>query len=85
LPAAPGDLPELTVILPVFNEAQNLALLWPDAQWLAPYSVFHYLPASEVLAGHLDPADLLVLGCVLLVSVAYALIVFPRRDLAAPS
>lgn len=62
-----------------------LALLWPDAQWLAPYSVFHYLPASEVLAGHLDPADLLVLGCVLLVSVAYALIVFPRRDLAAPS
>ena len=30
MPAAPGDLPELTVILPVFNEAQNLALLWPE-------------------------------------------------------
>jgi ABC-type transport system involved in multi-copper enzyme maturation permease subunit len=62
-----------------------LALLWPDARWLAPYSVFHYLPASEVLGGDLDPGDLLVLGCVLATSVAYSLIVFPRRDLAAPS
>ncbi len=62
-----------------------LALLWPDARWMAPYSVFHYLPASEVLAGDLDPGDLLVLACVLAASVAYSLVVFPRRDLAAPS
>jgi ABC-type transport system involved in multi-copper enzyme maturation permease subunit len=62
-----------------------LAVLWPDARWMAPYSVFHYLPASEVLGGDLDPGDVLVLGCVLAASVAYSLIVFPRRDLAAPS
>ena len=29
-PPAPGDAPEITVILPVFNEAPNLAVLWPD-------------------------------------------------------
>lgn len=62
-----------------------LALLWPDVRWMAPYSVFHYLPASEVLGGNLDPGDLLVLGCVIAASVAYSLVVFPRRDLAAPS
>jgi len=62
-----------------------LALLWPDARWMAPYSVFHYLPASEVLGGDLDPGDLLVLGGVLAASAAYSLVVFPRRDLAAPS
>lgn len=30
MPAAPGEMLELTVILPVFNEVQNLALLWPE-------------------------------------------------------
>ena len=30
VPPASGDLFELTVILPVFNEVQNLALLWPE-------------------------------------------------------
>jgi glycosyltransferase involved in cell wall biosynthesis len=29
-PPAPGDAPEITVILPVFNEAPNLGLLWPE-------------------------------------------------------
>ena len=29
-PPAPADAPEITVILPVFNEASSLALLWPE-------------------------------------------------------
>ena len=29
-PPAPADAPEITVILPVFNEAPNLVLLWPE-------------------------------------------------------
>src|SRR6266478_4935740 len=30
MPPASGDLFELTVILPVFNEAENLCVLWPE-------------------------------------------------------
>jgi glycosyltransferase involved in cell wall biosynthesis len=39
IPPSPTELLELTVILPVFNEVENLPLLWPeligvlDAHW----------------------------------------------------
>lgn len=59
--------------------------LWPDAAFLQPYSVFHYLDARGALSGLPDPADYLVLAGVIVGAVAYALVVFPRRDLAAPS
>ena len=38
-----------------------------------------------MLAGDLDPADLVVLTGVFAATVGYALVVFPRRDLAAPA
>jgi ABC-type transport system involved in multi-copper enzyme maturation permease subunit len=59
--------------------------LWPDAAFLQPYSVFHYLDARGALSGLPDPTNFLVLGAVITVAVGYALVVFPRRDLAAPS
>ncbi len=59
--------------------------LWPDAAFLQPYSLFHYLDARAALAGLPDPANFVVLAGVIATAVAYALIVFPRRDLAAPS
>jgi ABC-2 type transport system permease protein len=59
--------------------------LWPDAAFLQPYSLFHYLDARAALAGLPDPANFVVLAGVIAAAVAYALIVFPRRDLAAPS
>jgi ABC-2 type transport system permease protein len=59
--------------------------LWPDAAFLQPYSVFHYLDARAALTGLADPADFAVLAGVIAVAVGYALVVFPRRDLAAPS
>lgn len=59
--------------------------LWPDAAFLQPYSLFHYLDARAALTGLPDPGDFAVLGGVIAVAVAYALVVFPRRDLAAPS
>jgi len=62
-----------------------LGTLWPDAAWVEPYSVFHYLDPKAILAGLPDLSDLLVLGFVTVVAVAAALVVFPRRDLAAPS
>jgi ABC-type transport system involved in multi-copper enzyme maturation permease subunit len=59
--------------------------LWPDAAFLQPFSLFHYLDARAALAGLPDPLDFAVLAAVIGVAVAYALVVFPRRDLAAPS
>jgi ABC-2 type transport system permease protein len=62
-----------------------LGSLWPDAQVLQPYSLFHYLRARDILvdkAHGLDPVLLLV---VVLAGVAWSLWEFPRRDLAAPS
>ncbi len=62
-----------------------LGTMWPDAEFLQPFSVFHYLRPMDVLAGRAAPGDLLVLAVVLLASVAFGLWQFPRRDLAAPS
>jgi ABC-type transport system involved in multi-copper enzyme maturation permease subunit len=65
--------------------AEFLALLWPDARDIGPWSLFHYFRPSRILDGHVDPGDFLVLAAVLVVAVVYALVVFPRRDIGAPS
>lgn len=65
--------------------AEFLALLWPDARDIGPWSLFHYFRPSRILDGHADAADFLVLGVVLVAAVGYALVVFPKRDIAAPS
>ena len=62
-----------------------LGSLWPDAQPLQPFSVFHYLDPQSVLDGKADAFDMVVLAAVTLAGVAWSLVVFPRRDLAAPS
>jgi ABC-type transport system involved in multi-copper enzyme maturation permease subunit len=62
-----------------------IGTIWPDAAGLRPWSVFHYLPASDVLVGRLDPLDLAVLGGVAAGSFGLALVIYPRRDLAAPT
>jgi ABC-2 type transport system permease protein len=62
-----------------------LGSLWPDAKGLQPYSLFHYLDPKAVLAGLPDAKDFAILAVVLAVAVAAALVIFPRRDLAAPS
>jgi beta-exotoxin I transport system permease protein len=62
-----------------------LGSLWSDAKGLQPYSLFHYLTAKDILAGTTNVAGLVLLAVVALVAIAWAEIVFPRRDLAAPS
>ena len=62
-----------------------LGSLWPDAKGLQPFSVFHYVDPKSVLAGFPDRGDFVLLAGVTVVAVAAALVVFPRRDLAAPS
>ena len=62
-----------------------LGSVWPDAKGIQPFSPFHYLQPSQVLSGKGDPLDLLVLAGIAIVAAGYALVVFPRRDLAAPT
>jgi ABC-type transport system involved in multi-copper enzyme maturation permease subunit len=64
---------------------QVLGSLWPAAERLQPYSLFYYLKPKPILTGAAEPFDLAVLGIVTLAAMAWALVVFPRRDLAAPS
>jgi len=62
-----------------------LGSLWPDAKGIQPFSLFHYLKAKEVLTGTLEPGNVVVLLIVTTIAVVFALVEFPRRDLAAPS
>ena len=62
-----------------------LGSLWPDAAWTQEYSLFHHFNPTEILEGALDPIDLVILGVAFVVPIVYALVVFPRRDLAAPA
>jgi ABC-2 type transport system permease protein len=62
-----------------------LGSLWPKAEGLQPYSLFHYLKAKAILSGAAEPSDLVVLAAVIACAVTWALVVFPQRDLAAPS
>jgi ABC-2 type transport system permease protein len=62
-----------------------LGSLWPAAAFLQPYSLFHYLKPKYVLLGSGARVDAVVLAAVIVVAMGWALHVFPRRDLAAPS
>jgi len=62
-----------------------LGTLWPDAAFLQPWSLFHYLHPLKILGGEASARDFLVLAGVLVASTAYGLWRFPRRDLAAPT
>jgi ABC-2 type transport system permease protein len=62
-----------------------LGTLWPDAEFLQPYSPFHYLRPLDVLGGRDVTTDLLVLAGIVAVAVGFALWRFPQRDLAAPT
>lgn len=62
-----------------------LGSLWPDAQGLQRYSVFHYFDAKQVLEGNVVVGNFVVLAAVAAIAIGWALVEFPRRDLAAPS
>lgn len=62
-----------------------LGSLWTDAAWTQEYSLLHHFNPGEILTGNLDPLDLVVVFAAAIIPIVYALIVFPRRDLAAPA
>lgn len=61
-----------------------LGSLWTDVDWSQEYSLFHHFQPAEILTGQADPIDFVILGAAVVIPLVYALIVFPRRDLAAP-
>jgi ABC-2 type transport system permease protein len=62
-----------------------LGSLWTDAAWTQEYSLLHHFNPGEILTGALDPMDLVVVFAAAIVPLIYALLVFPKRDLAAPA
>jgi len=54
------------------------------AEWTQPYSLHHFNP-GEILVDRGEPVDLVIVFVAAIVPVVYALLVFPRRDLAAPA
>lgn len=82
LPPALGVTIGIVVTMYTFDV---LGSLWPRAEFLQPYSLFHYLKAKAILTGAAEPRDLLVLATVVGAALAWAFVVFPRRNLAAPS
>ncbi len=74
----------LTIVLASYL-IEVVGSLWPDAAWLQDYSLFHHMAAAEVLDGQMMAGDIALFATVIAAAVAYAWIIFPRRDLAAPS
>lgn len=62
-----------------------LGSLWIDARGLQPYSLFHYLDPKGALNGSMTAGDWLVPLGVFAAAFIVAMVVFPRRDLGAPS
>jgi ABC-2 type transport system permease protein len=62
-----------------------LGSLWEAAEWTQEYSLFHHFNPTEILAGAAEPIDLVICGLAFVIPIVYALVVFPRRDLAAPA
>ena len=62
-----------------------LGSLWRDVDWSQKYSLFHHFNPGNILTGKADPMDFVILAVAIVIPVVYALVVFPRRDLAAPA
>jgi ABC-2 type transport system permease protein len=62
-----------------------LGSLWTDAAWTQQYSLLHHFDPGAILTGTLEPIDLVIVYAAAIVPLIYALLVFPKRDLAAPA
>ena len=86
--------PAASIVLAIVLVAyfmQIIGSLWPSrngetgADILQPYSLFYYLDANAILTDGIQLFDLALLLVVAAIGVVFALVVFPRRDLAAPA
>ena len=82
----PGPAIGLSLAYLVINYfLEILGSLWADAAWTQDYSLFHHFDPGAILAGEGILLDLVIVFGAAIVPVFYALMVFPRRDLAAPA
>lgn len=82
----PGPAVSLSLAYLIVNYFfEILGSLWQEAEWTQEFSLFHHFQPEEILTGALDPIDLVILGAAFVLPIAYALVAFPRRDLAAPA
>ena len=82
----PGPAIGLSLAYLVVNYfLEILGSLWADAAWTQDYSLFHHFNPGAILTGEGVLLDLVIVFVAAIVPVIYALIVFPRRDLAAPA
>jgi hypothetical protein len=72
-------------IVVVMYFLEVLGTFWPDAKGLQPYSLFHYYQPKEVLEGTAPAINFVLPAAVAVIGIVWALVEFPRRDLAAPS
>ncbi len=73
------------VIVLVSYLLEVIGSIWPDAAWISDFSLFHYVRTKELLAGSVRWTDVGLLAGVLVLALGYSWVVFPRRDIAAPS
>lgn len=82
----PGPAIGITLVWLVFHYfLEILGSLWTDAAWTQDYSLLHRFDPGATLSGEIAVLDLVIVLAAAIVPIAYALIVFPRRDLAAPA
>ena len=82
----PGPAIGLSLAYLVINYfLEILGSLWADAAWTQDYSLFHHFDPGAILSGEGAVLDLVIVFGAAIVPVIYAIIVFPRRDLAAPA
>ncbi len=81
---APAQGITLAIVLASYL-LEVVSSLWPEASWLGDLSLFHYVRTREILLGELRVTDVLVIGGVGVIALVWAWVVFPRRDIGAPS
>jgi ABC-2 type transport system permease protein len=82
----PGPAIGLTLAWLLINYfLEILGSLWTDAAWTQEYSLLHHFDPGAILSGDLAPIDLVIVYAAAVIPVVYALLVFPKRDLAAPA
>ena len=81
---APAQGVTLAIVLGSYL-LEVISSLWTEARWLGDLSLFHYVRTKEILLGELRVTDVLVIGAVGVVALVWAWVVFPRRDIGAPS
>ena len=72
-------------IVVVMYFLEVLGTFWPDAEVLQPYSLFHYYQPKQLLEGEAPLLNFALPAIVAAAGIVWALIEFPRRDLAAPA